>query len=155
MQPISTCACITDARKDIDEKCHLYGGTRLLNSIAKFVPSGGLGEAASWIFLRQDIYVSLTTGQPLNIDLNIFRESPSFHADTSSAWANRMIFIFAEILNYSCQPGELPSLDRWKELEEQAEAWNDTKPWHFRPLWTREDASPFPEIWMMGPAHGG
>ncbi|GME52276.1 Zn 2cys6 transcription factor protein [Neofusicoccum parvum] len=138
---------------DIDEKCHLYGGTRLLNSIAQFVPSGGLGEAASWIFLRQDIYVSLTTGQPLNIDLNNFRQSPSFHADTSSAWANRMIFIFAEILNYSCQQDEMPSLERWKELEDQVEAWNDNKPWHFRPLWIREETSPFPEIWMTGPSH--
>lgn len=138
---------------DIDEKCHLYGGTRLLNSIAQFVPSGGLGEAASWIFLRQDIYVSLTTGQPLNIDLNNFRESPLFHADTSSAWANKMIFIFAEILNFSCQQDKLPSLERWKELEAQAEAWNNSKPWHFRPLWIREETSPFPEIWMMGPPH--
>lgn len=149
-----TGVCMTDLRKDIDEKCHLYGGTRLLNSIAQFVPSGGLGEAASWIFLRQDIYVSLTTGQPLNIDLNNFRESPLFHADTSSAWANKMIFIFAEILNFSCQQDKLPSLERWKELEAQAEAWNNSKPWHFRPLWIREETLPFPEIWMMGPPHG-
>ncbi|KAK0621080.1 hypothetical protein DIS24_g11473 [Lasiodiplodia hormozganensis] len=138
---------------DIDEKCHLYGGTRLLNSIAQFVPSGGLGEAASWIFLRQDIYVALTTGQPLNIDLELFRQSPSFHADTSSGWANRMIFIFAEILDYSCRQDQAHSVERWKELEEQVEAWNDNKPWHFRPLWIREDAVPFPEIWMTGPAH--
>lgn len=66
-----------------------------------------------------------------------------------------MIFIFAEILNYSCQQEEMPSLERWKELEDQAETWNDSKPWHFRPLWIREEASPFPEIWMTGPSHGG
>ncbi|OJD29996.1 zn 2cys6 transcription factor [Diplodia corticola] len=138
---------------DIDEKCHLYGGTRLLNSIAKFVPLGGLGEAASWIFLRQDIYVALTTGQPLNIDLENYRQSPSFHADTSSAWANRMIFIFAEILDYSCRQDQVHSVERWEELDEQVESWNHSKPWHFRPLWIREETLPFPEIWMTGPAH--
>lgn len=48
----------------------------------------------------------------------------------------------------------MPSLERWKELEDQVEAWNDNKPWHFRPLWIREETSPFPEIWMTGPSHG-
>ncbi|KAL1632866.1 hypothetical protein SLS58_011313 [Diplodia intermedia] len=138
---------------DIDEKCHLYGGTRLLNSIAKFVPLGGLGEAASWIFLRQDIYVALTTGQPLNVDLDNYRQSPSFHADTSSGWANRMIFIFAEILDYSSRPDQVQSVERWEQLDAKVEAWNDGKPWHFRPLWIREETVPFPEIWMTGPAH--
>ncbi|KAF2147022.1 uncharacterized protein K452DRAFT_314269 [Aplosporella prunicola CBS 121167] len=141
---------------DIDEKCHLYGGTRLLNSIAQFVPMGGLGEAASWIFLRQDIYVSLTTGQPLNIDLTNYLSSQAFQKDTPGSWANRMVFVFAKILNYACQQEEAPSKKKWQQLHEEVETWNRMKPWHFRPLWARRpegDTAPFPEVWMTLPAH--
>ncbi|KAK8183121.1 hypothetical protein IWZ00DRAFT_368909 [Phyllosticta capitalensis] len=144
---------------DRDQKTHLYGGTRLINSIAHMLPRGGLGEAAAWIFIRQDLYVSLTTGEPVNCNLEIYRKSHVFEEESDCAWANRIIYIFAHVLNYCSQQNqseENSSIERWKQLGDEVEAWNTNKPHHFRPLWVnepKETGSPFPEIWMTLPAH--
>ncbi|KAF2083319.1 hypothetical protein K490DRAFT_51991 [Saccharata proteae CBS 121410] len=143
---------------DDDEKHHLDGGKNLLNSIAHFIPASGLGEAASWIFLRQAIYVSLTTGQPLDIDLNNYLASTSFHRDDAGSWANRMVWIFAKVLDFAFQQNDIPTAQKWTSLHDEVDAWNVAKPWHFQPLWMGElgaaEESPFPPIWMSSPAHG-
>ncbi|KAK8170212.1 hypothetical protein IWX90DRAFT_502455 [Phyllosticta citrichinensis] len=144
---------------DRDQKTHLYGGTRLINSIAHMLPRGGLGEAAAWIFIRRDLYVSLTTGEPVNCNLEIYRKSHVFEDESDCAWANRIIYTFAYVLNYCSQQNQEEdnsSFEQWKQLCGDVEAWNANKPHHFRPLWVNEPkdiGSPFPKIWMTLPVH--
>lgn len=141
----------------MDEQCHLFGGTRLLNSVAQFASSGGLREAASWVFLRQDIYVALTLRQLSGIHLDNYKTSSSFHDTNDGAWANRMVFIFAKVLWYALLRDGSLATEQWSQLEEEVETWYVTRPWHFRPLWLQEsgdEGSPFPQCIMSHPAHG-
>jgi hypothetical protein len=144
---------------DDDEQFHLFGTARLLDSIASFAADGGLREAASWISLRQHIYVSLTTERPLSLNLENYKHSSAFISSSDEAWANRIIFIFASFLTHVFTKDTEPLGDEWSRLEAELEAWNNTKPWHFSPLWVEDEAGsqgegPFPEILMLHPAQG-
>jgi hypothetical protein len=122
-------------RIDNDELCHLRGVTRILNSIASFAADGGLRESASWISLRQHIYVALTSRHPLTINMTNYRHSSVFQRADDEAWANRIIFVFASTLTHVFKPeGEHLSLVEWDELDAQITSWDSAKPWHFSPF---------------------
>lgn len=116
-----------------DERCHLLGSTRLLNSISSYAADGGFKESASWISLRQHIYIALTNEQPLSLNLENYRHSGVFVDNSDEAWADRIILIFASILNFvfgsDQHKGQQFIENRWSELEAEAEAWNQRKPW--------------------------
>ena len=139
---------------DIDDRCHLLGTARILNSIASYAADGGFKESASWISLRQDIYISLTSQQPLSLNLSNYRHSGVFSDQSDESWANRIVFIFASILNYVFE-GQLGP-NHWSDLEAEAEAWNLTKPWYFSALWTkgsRVESQPWPQLQTSDPTH--
>lgn len=146
---------------DKDENVHLLGGKRLLNSIASYAADGGFKESASWISLRQHIYISLTTQSPLGLNLSNYEHSSVFIDQSDEAWANRAVFLFACVLNYvfgTEEESHTRKLDtnRWTELEAQVEAWNTSKPWYFSALWSqapRERTKPWPELLTSEPAH--
>ena len=146
---------------DKDENVHLLGGKRLLNSIASYAADGGFKEAASWISLRQHIYISLTTQSPLGLNLSNYEHSSVFTAQSDEAWANRAVFLFARVLNYifgSEDAGHSGRFDpeRFTELENEVEAWNMSKPWYFSILWTEsehEQQGSWPVAQTSAPAH--
>lgn len=121
---------------DADEQCHHFGTARILNSISSFAADGGLRESASWVSLRQHIYVSLTTQQPLNLSLDNYRHSSVFRDHDDESWANKIIFQFAQILHNVFEEREGHSLTRekWNELDAETEEWERTKPWNFTAL---------------------
>jgi hypothetical protein len=149
---------LTKLLLDVDEKCHLFGTTRLLNSIASFAADGGLRESSSWISLRQHIYISLTSQQALDINLANYRDSSAFCQSDDESWANRIIFIFASILIHVFRSHDELYAQRWAELEAEVESWNLSKPWHFTPLWVEKSADSergrWPELLMSYPAQG-
>lgn len=122
---------------DDDIRCHLFGTRKMLDSVSAFAADGGLREAASWVSLRQHIYVSLTEQQPLDITLQNFRHSAVFNEGSTrnEDWSNRIVFIFGTILDYAFGPALTPAPERWHELEAEVRNWYDTKPWDFAPLW--------------------
>jgi hypothetical protein len=142
----------------------LLGTTNLLNSISSFAADGGLREAASWASLRQQIYISLTTQQPLAINLTTYRNSSAFNKSDDESTANKIIFIFASILTATFQPESHLSAAQWNDLDAEVHGWNLSKPWDFAPLWvddsvdTSQDlqacARPWPELLMSRPAQG-
>lgn len=140
---------------------HLLGSSRLVNSINEVAARGGLGEAAAWVALRQNIYVCLTINAPLNLDLDSYKASTSFIGLTDHAWVNRIVYGFAEILRYSCQPAESLTSEAWLDLRRATEDWFQTKPDTFNPLLTIHhptlvDAGErrvFPEILMLQAPH--
>lgn len=135
----------------------MFGSSRLLDSISSFASKGGLGEAASWVVLRQDIYFSLTRSRPLYLQLENYRNSSSFDDPDAESIANRAVFLFAQILAYAFNSGPVLGIDSWNRLDEEVETWNRSKPWHATPLWvdlsrsTRGTA--FPTVWLTRPAH--
>ena len=139
---------------DIDERCHLLGTSRILNSIASYAADGGFKESASWISLRQDIYISLTSQQPLGLQLSNYRHSSIFSDQSDEAWADRIVFTFATILNYVFEGQNAAT--PWSDLEAEVEAWKLTKPWYFNALWTKDSfgqTRSWPEMQVSYPAH--
>ena len=121
---------------DADEQCHHFGTARILNSISSFAADGGLRESASWVSLRQHIYVSLTSQQPLNLSLDNYRHSSVFREFDDESWTNRAILLFATILQTIFEEsGEANTnsltKEKWTELHAEVDEWESTKPWTF------------------------
>lgn len=136
-----------------DNQFHLTGTTRILNTVSTFGSSGGLGEAAAWLCLRQDIYVALTTQQPLRTDLQNFLDSDVFVRDDDFAWSSRMVFLLAKALQ-----GVFTKNANSKSIDEEVREWYATKPHTFEPIRVvprgSEISNRFPAIWMLLPVHG-
>lgn len=140
--------------------CHLLGSSRVINSMTSFVASGGLGEAAAWVCLRQNIYVAITTNTRLELRLDAYKHSQSFGASTDCAWTNQIVLIFAEILNSLFDTDDSSREERWHELQQAAESWLLSKPDTFAAILSSSleetsvaEGPDFPEIWMLQPAH--
>lgn len=136
-----------------DNQFHLTGTTHILNTVSTFGSSGGLGEAAAWLCLRQDIYVSLTTQQPLRTDLENFYDSDIFRRDDDFAWSSRIVFLLAKVLQRAFSDSSMVNT-----INDEVEAWFSSKPLTFEPvrLVPRGSVSDrrFPAIWMLLPVHG-
>ncbi|MCJ1443744.1 MAG: hypothetical protein MMC23_004244 [Stictis urceolatum] len=139
-------------------RTHMQGSTRLLNSSAKFASSGGLGEAASWITLRQEIYISLTNNQPIKTRLEPYVRSRAMMGLDHDAWANRIVLIFARILSVIFREGEKARREaEWRSMKEEVETWWREKPGSFEAIvLPREEGSDgesvFPNVWMLDSA---
>lgn len=166
---------------DDDRMCHLLGSSRVIDSVGAVAANGGLGEAAAWLVLRQAIYVSLTGGAPLNLNLDCYRRSAAVARSlTDHAWANSMVFRFAETLVFSAKHDDSPVADaavddaEWYALMDATNAWLRDAPDTFRPIYEGaardgaypsaerspprladglDDAEPFPVVAMLQAPH--
>jgi hypothetical protein len=146
---------------EADDQCHHLGSARVLNSICSFAADGGLREAASWISLRQHLTVSLVKQQPLDLDLSNYRFSKAFDSapKDNESWANRIIYIFARILQQALtEVGEHElTEDQWTRLKEEVDEWAETRPKFFRSIFQhdRDIGMEFTGSWPYLPtAHG-
>jgi hypothetical protein len=146
---------------DADEQCHHFGTARILNSISSFAADGGLRESASWVSLRQHIYVSLTSQQPLNLSLENYRHSSVFRDFDDESWTNRAIFLFATILQTIFEDsGEANTntltKEEWTGLHAEVDEWERTKPWTFAALHIEPNAGDkFNGAWPQLPCAQG
>ncbi|KAJ5112745.1 hypothetical protein N7532_000790 [Penicillium argentinense] len=135
-----------------DNQFHLTGTTHILNTISTFGSSGGLGEAAAWLCLRQDIYISLTTQQPLRTNLQSFLDSTVFDRDDDFAWSSKMVFLLAKALQ-----GAFCADSDFNKTDNEIQEWFDSKPHTFEPIQVApcgpELDRRFPTIWMLLPVH--
>ncbi|KAM0288354.1 hypothetical protein ACHAO9_007259 [Fusarium lateritium] len=129
---------------------HLNGTQNLLNHqvISRFVMQGGLAEAASWVHLRQAIYVYVARRRPLEICLENFERSTVFRRYDDSAYANRAVYIFAKIMKLFLSTTD--SLDTWEVVEMEVDGWYDGRPMSFKPIYYKAadvySERPFPVI---------
>ncbi|KAI0537153.1 hypothetical protein GGR58DRAFT_472848 [Xylaria digitata] len=147
---------------DTDTGTHLFGSARLLNTASGFAAAGGLGEAASWIVLRQSIYISFTRSQPLYIDLENYRRSSAFTSVDAESLANRAVFLLAQVLTFAFGTGQgIPewNVEEWDSLNEDIEEWYRCRPrelsvfWFSMPRLGEGDMPAFPTAWMTRPVH--
>ena len=141
-----------------DRELHLAGTTRIVNSMSIFDFNGGLGEAAAWLCLREDIYVSLVKQCPLRTNLDTFLQSEVFQRSDDAAYACRMVFLLAKVLSCAfsgcspCPPKQLES------IRAEVDAWFESKPPSFNPIRDdpkkREEGRSLPEIWVLSAFHG-
>ncbi|KAH6896536.1 hypothetical protein B0T10DRAFT_525993 [Thelonectria olida] len=135
-----------------DVNTHLTGSSRLLNSESEFAARGGLGEAASWVVLRQDLYVCLTKSLPLRISLDSYRNSQAFIDASDHSIANRAVFICGRVVAYAMGPNSSLDADVWDELDREMKRWHESTPWRFLSSDStaigNESDSAFPTLWM-------
>ncbi|KAJ4243469.1 hypothetical protein NW762_014800 [Fusarium torreyae] len=120
---------------------HLSGTQNLLNheAMTRFVTQGGLAEAASWVHLRQTIYVYVARRQAVEICLENFERSTVFRRNDDSAYANRSVYILAKImklllpLNNAESPTDLKD-GSWELVEMEIDRWYDMRPVSFKPI---------------------
>ncbi|QKD55147.2 uncharacterized protein FOBCDRAFT_250864 [Fusarium oxysporum Fo47] len=141
---------------------HLSGTQNLLNHevIARFVMQGGLAEAASWVHLRQAIYVYVVRREPLEICLENFERSTVFRRSDDSAYANRAVYNFAKLMRLFL-PMESPDgdLGKWEAVEREMQEWYEARPVSFKPIFHKAaDISsdrPFSVICFAASVPGG
>ncbi|KAF9774614.1 hypothetical protein IL306_007337 [Fusarium sp. DS 682] len=140
---------------------HLSGTQNLLNHevIARFVMQGGLAEAASWVHLRQAIYVYVVRREPVEICLENFARSTVFRRYDDSAYANRMVFVFAKIMKLFLSVNTAESdLRKWETVEREVEEWYDARPVSFKPIFQKAadvpSDEPFPVIYFAASVPG-
>lgn len=153
---------------ETDAECyHLTGAQKLLRHdiIARFALEGGLAEAASWVHLRQAIYVSITRRRPLDVSVQTFEKFTTHKEGTDSAYTSRIILLFAKTLQLlfpfgandeSLQDGRgqaLRNQDDWESLTREIELWYQSRPASFWPIFCedpeRDRGKPFPVIDMI------
>lgn len=64
-----------------------------------------------------------------------------------------MTYIYACISEAALRPDRTPSTELWEKLEGMVLEWDESKPWHFRPLWYKDATDGLPEILMAQGAH--
>lgn len=131
---------------------HLSGTSAFMNSESTCATGGGIRQASFWIFLRQDIDVALNHQRPLKLNLDAF--APQMNANVlwdDWAWANRMVWITAEIVAFAFARDK--SQSRLEEFKTKTEDWWRHKPDSFRPLHVARGAV-FPEVHFVRPWHG-
>ncbi|CAJ0545115.1 Ff.00g085880.m01.CDS01 [Fusarium sp. VM40] len=140
-----------------DMEMHLTGTSRIVNSMSIFDFNGGLGEAAAWLCLRQDIYVSLTKQRPLRSDLETYTQSDVFRRVDDAAYANRMVFLLAKALSCVFPTDSSSSSGELESIRLEVDDWFDSKPAAFNPILenarNKEEGRLLPEIWVLSPFH--
>lgn len=142
--------------EDFDNGCHLYGAIRILNQNPLLCSSGGLGEAAALLCLRQDMYISLIHQRPLKIRPSGFEQSFSVTREDDIGWTNRVIHLLARILSiiYTDSDGRVKELGI---LHEKVDWWMQNKPSSFQPIHKlprdKRNNRRFPTLWMLSQFH--
>ncbi|KAF4985539.1 hypothetical protein FGRMN_11168 [Fusarium graminum] len=140
-----------------DMEMHLTGTSRIVNSMSLFDFNGGLGEAAAWLCLRQDIYVSLTKQRPLRSHLETYKQSDVFRCVDDAAYANRMVFLLAKALSCIFSTDSSYLSDELESIKYEIDNWFDSKPAAFNPILekgrNKDEGRLLPEIWVLSPFH--
>ncbi|KAL2007462.1 hypothetical protein VTN00DRAFT_8900 [Thermoascus crustaceus] len=139
----------------------LTGTSVFANAQPEFRTWGGLGHAAFWVFVRQDIYMSLLSQRPLKVDLAGWDERLSFDlgfdATNDCTWANCMTWIVAEIVGF-CFGGDTLNNANWEAARAKTERWNLCRAKSFDPILVinrdKDAKQYFPEIRLGHPWHG-
>ncbi|KAH8655830.1 hypothetical protein BX600DRAFT_470385 [Xylariales sp. PMI_506] len=138
-----------------DNRFHLEGTSRILNMVPEFSTMGGVGEAACWLCLREDIYISLTTQTPIKTALDCFPDSVSIRRNDDYSWASKSIFNLAFLLKGAFS--ERKDIAHLELSAAQITDWDRCKPTSYKPVYFQprslKEGRCFPEVWMLLPHH--
>jgi len=155
-----------------DKQCqHMLGTSRILDQVAADGPMANrsVAEAVGCLHLRQAIAISIIKHVPLNIPLSNLEMLAGTKQGGDSGYANKMVYLFARLLNLlfadkvsptDAMPGiltENPDAE-WTDIATETDKWFENKPQSFNPLYfegaNAVGGKPFPEMWFASPTHG-
>lgn len=157
----------------VDQERHLSGlGALMKASQATFElnpSSPTLSQAAFWVFVRQALYNACVNQQSPNLDFSLIvlpppsTDTTNVNVETETAWANAITWICARVVKFcfgdtASLPGGEARQQRWYELSQSIQNWQNSKPGTFDPIWCAQpdhsSENPFPEIWFTSDWHG-
>ena len=115
-----------------DTFLHHSGIRRLLAAMPTFANSGGLAEAACWLSLRQEIFVSLVNREPPSLYLSDYDQSSAHGMLDDGACANIITLLFAKVLTAIWSP--TPDSQNIQQLERGIKTWDDRRQSLFQPI---------------------
>ncbi|KIN05899.1 hypothetical protein OIDMADRAFT_113285 [Oidiodendron maius Zn] len=141
---------------ETNSQSHLLGIQVFVSARDPYAFGGGLGEAAFWVGLRQEIYSAMMRHKTIQLNLEHCIVDRTISPAPDWAWANRAVVHCADVLN--CCFGELGvSNIGWRDLKEYNRQWHAAKPAPFTPIYYRSPdplkREAFPEIWYFQPCH--
>lgn len=152
---IPSIAPVANRNAEQDNRFHLEGVSRTLALVPEYATVGGLGEAAAWLCLREEMYVSLTRQSPITIDLSRFQESVAIVRGDDASWASKMVLHLAFLLKRAF--GEFASSDDLVKSEGEISQWHSSKPASYEPILCRPRSArahrALPDIWMLSKHH--
>lgn len=110
------------------------------------------------IELRQEIHIAFMMNRPLPLCFVGYSDIDCTLQPTDDwMWTYRISAHTAATLNH-CNGTGPKTLERWKELWEYLDRWEEAVPASFRPIF-QEDADPtngklFPDVWLANDCHG-
>ena len=136
-----------------DWHLHISGTYTLIRTHGWHGSSGGLGQACFWIYCRMDLLSSLSTGEKTRLDTSLWLLDPSSIPEvwTVDGWANRAVFILAQVHNFLCKIRQTSTFNsylfaEWQALSNSIDLHEQNQPSIFRPLVTLPPSrdNPFP-----------
>lgn len=141
---------------------HLKGVASLLQTRQIYGNVSGIRGACYWTWYRHEIWASLQTGRRMSLDENYWKpqDLDSFEDLTIESIANRVIFLFAQCINF-CNEGAGSSMEarhsRASELGQALDAWTSKLPASMSAFAVGDptaDTSVFPSLWFIYPQSG-
>ena len=93
----------------------------------------------------------------IDLDTCFMRDYENKEPRGDDGWANRIVWIYARIINYCFGGPKQSSNDYWVTLSGQVSQWKSLLPSSFEPLFQRSpdtDDEGFPDIWFLCEWHG-
>jgi hypothetical protein len=147
---------------------HLLAGSVYVSSKVDCAISGGLPEAAFWMFVIQDIQFSLAYQTPLQLPFHAFndrlermwRDDSGVNTASDRSWTHKAVWLLAKTIN-SCYGADTNLHGKFSHreiLKSEVRAWERARPVSFQPLFFARDnpveGRSFPTVWYMHSWHG-
>ncbi|CAK7217548.1 hypothetical protein SCUCBS95973_003192 [Sporothrix curviconia] len=133
---------------ETDHQRHLKGCSSLFRHNRKNIGFRALKRTAFWMYFRQEIMVALATRKPTTIKPSHWKVDITWGGDFDHVKTEQMTMLVAEVVDYCFgeSPGDVPG-DPWSGLQREVDAWKESLPESFQPLYVVDDSSePFPRI---------
>ncbi|KAF3032136.1 hypothetical protein E8E12_003617 [Didymella heteroderae] len=155
------------------DKQHLKGTSSILRTSmpTSFIdPSAtSLRDATFWIYVRQSLYNSTISQEPLDIDFSLellpmsnslMDTHPLAWLCRETAWANQMLWITACVANF-CFSGPkitdnaVTRAAAWQDMWDRNQAWQKSRPKEFDPIGRgpAQDEHVFENVWFTADWH--
>ena len=138
----------------INNQCHLLGTQALLNEYKSERKLSKFQTALAWIGLRQELRIAILAQRPVQFPLDCFSHDLSSPPIDDGEWANRMVYILAEVQSSYCE-GRIHSL-AYNALVSKCQSWADSLPRSFAPIYARPatESNSFPRFDFLNDAVG-
>lgn len=134
---------------ETDHQRHLRGCSALFQHNRRNIGYRALKRTAFWTYFREEIMVALSTRKPTTIRPSNWKVDITWSGDTDFVKTEKMTMLTAEVVDHCFGEDAEVNPDyvrRWDELQCETDAWKESLPETFNPLYVVEGHRPFPEI---------